>query len=84
MAGNFRGRKLLQIGEKYDFRRENFRRLPCQRMPRPQISRTKLLQIATKLRQIRKKFSPSKVSRNTVCKEMILCATFTYIGKIVT
>ena len=30
------------------------------------------------------KFSPSKFSRNMVCKEMILYATFTYIGKFVT
>ena len=27
IAGNFRGRKLVQIGEKYDFCGENFRRL---------------------------------------------------------
>ena len=27
IAGNFRGRKLSRIGEKYDFRRENFRGL---------------------------------------------------------
>ena len=27
IAGNFRRRKLLQIGEKYDFRGENFHRL---------------------------------------------------------
>ena len=83
MAGNFRGRKLPQIGEKYDFRRENFRRLLCQRMPRPQILRRKLSRIATKLRQICNSFLP-QVSRNTVCKEMILYATFTYIGKFVT
>ena len=29
------------------------------------------------------KFSPSNVSRHTVCKEMILYATYTYIGKFV-
>ena len=27
IAGNFQGRKLLQIGKKCDFRKENFRRL---------------------------------------------------------
>ena len=27
IVGNFQGRKLLRIGEKYDFRRENFRGL---------------------------------------------------------
>ena len=27
IAGNFRGRELLRLGEKYDIRRENFHRL---------------------------------------------------------
>ena len=58
IAGNFRGRKLLQIGKKYDFR-------AVPKYLRHQILRTKFLQIATKLRNPRK-FSPSKVSRYMV------------------
>ena len=68
IAGNFRERKLLRIGEKYDFRGENFRRLltfAAPKVPHPQILRRKLSRIATKLRNSRK-FSPSKVSRYTV------------------
>jgi len=64
---NFRGRKLLQIGEKYDFHRENFRGLlafAAPRTPLPQISRRKLSRIATKPRNSCK-FSPSKVSHYT-------------------
>ena len=51
LAGNFQGRKLSRIGDKYDFREEIFRRLLAfglQRMPDPQISQRKLSQIATK------------------------------------
>ena len=68
IAGNFRGRKLSWIGEKYDFRRENFRRLLAFAVPKdatPQISQRKLLRITTKLRNSHK-FSPSKVFRYTV------------------
>ena len=45
--------KLSQIGEKYDFRGENFRRLPAFAAPKdatPQISQKKLSLIATKPR----------------------------------
>ena len=68
IAGNFRGRKLSQIGEKYDFHGENFRGLlafAALKVPHPQILRRKLSRIATKLRNSRK-FSPSKVSHYTV------------------
>ena len=60
IAGNFRGRKLSRIGKKYDFRRQNFRRLLTllpQRTPHPQILQRKLLRIATKLRNSWKVFS---------------------------
>ena len=60
IVGNFQGRKLSRIGEKHNFRVENFRgmlALPCQRTPCPQISRRKLLQIATKLRKLQGVFS---------------------------
>ena len=63
IVGNFQGRKLSRIGEKYNFHGENFRgmlALPCQRTPCPQISQRKLLQIATKPRNLQE-FSPSKV-----------------------
>ena len=46
---NFRGRKLSQIGEKYDFHGENFRGLLAFATPKdatPQISWRKLLHIA--------------------------------------
>ena len=62
IAGNFRGRKLLWIVEKYDFRGENFADcslLLRQRAPRSQISGRKLSQIATQP-QNSWKFSPSK------------------------
>ena len=68
IAGNFQGRKLSQIGEKYDFRGENFCGLLAFAVPKdgmPQILRRKLLRIATKLRNSHK-FSSSKVFRYTV------------------
>ena len=40
IARNFRGRKLLRIGEKYDFTEKTFANcllLPCQRIPHPLI-----------------------------------------------
>ena len=52
IVGNFWVRKLLWISEKYDFHRENFRRLLTFAAPKdttPQISQRKLSQIATKL-----------------------------------
>ena len=64
---------------KYDFCRENFRRLLAFALPKdttPQISRKKLSRIATKLRNSRK-FSPSKVFRYTVLhcmhEPMLIC-----------
>ena len=69
IAGNFQRRKLLRIGEKYDFRGENFHGLLAFAAPKdvtPQISQRKLSRIATKSRNSRK-FSPSKVSSYTVC-----------------
>ena len=51
IARNFWGRKLLQIGGKYDVCRENLLLL-CWRMSHPQISQRKLLQIATKLTKV--------------------------------
>ena len=68
IAGNFRGRKLSRIGEKYDFHGENFRGLLTFAAPKdatPQISRRKLSRIATKLRNSQK-FSPLKVFHYTV------------------
>ena len=56
-SGNFLGRKLSQIDEKYDFRRENSCGLlafTAPRMLRPQISQRKLSQMATKPRNLRK------------------------------
>ena len=64
IAGNFRGRKLSWIVEKYDFCGENFRRLlafAVRKDATPQILRRKLLHIATKPWNLRN-FSPSKVS----------------------
>ena len=64
IAGNFQGRKLLRIGEKYEFHGENFHRLLACAAPRttcPQILRRKLSRIATKTWNLQK-FSPSKVS----------------------
>ena len=60
IAGNFRGRKLSRIGEKYDCSL-----LLCQRTPHPPILWRKLSQITTKPRNSQK-FSPSKVFRYTV------------------
>ena len=68
IVGNFRGRKLSQIGEKYNFHGENFRRLLAFAVPKdatPQILQRKLSHIATNP-QNSQKFSPSKVSRYTV------------------
>ena len=56
-SGNFLGRKLSQIDEKYDFRRENSCGLLAFTVPRmlhPQISQRKLSQTATKPRNLRK------------------------------
>ena len=58
IAVNFRGRKLLRIGEKYDFHGENFRGLLSFDAPKdatPQISQRKLSCIATKLQNSREK-----------------------------
>ena len=71
IAGNFRERKLLRIGEKYDFRGENVRRLLAFAAPKdttPQITWRKLSRIATKPRNSQK-FSPLKVFRYTVATE---------------
>ena len=60
IARNFQGRKLSQIGEKYDFAEKTFRDcslVPCQRTPCLPISCRKLSQIATKLWNLRKTFS---------------------------
>ena len=51
IAGNFQERKHSRIGEKYDFHGENFHGLLACAAPKnatPQISRRKLLRIATK------------------------------------
>jgi len=61
IAGNFRGRKLSQIGEKYDFHEEiscgpDCLLLPCQRMLRYPNSWRKLSQIATKPQNSRECF----------------------------
>ena len=53
IAGNFQGRKLSWIGEKYDFHRENFCRLLACAMPKdttPPNFEEKVSQITTKLR----------------------------------
>ena len=63
MAGNFWGRKLSQIGEKYDFR--GLLTFAVPKVSHPQISQRILSQIATKPRNSQK-FSPSKVSHYTV------------------
>ena len=64
IAGNFRGRKLLQTGEKYDFHRENFRRLLACAMPKdatpPNFVEKNFT--ATKPGNLRR-FSPLKVCR---------------------
>ena len=64
MAENFQGRNLLWIGEKYDFRGENFRRLLTFAATKDTTSLNfrwrKLSRIATKPLNLRK-FSPSKV-----------------------
>ena len=64
IAGNFQGRKLLWIGEKYNFRRENFRGLLTFAAPKDatlQISRRKLSCIAQN-HEIRESFLPWKFS----------------------
>ena len=69
IAGNFWGRKLSQIGEKYDFSEENFRGLltfAAPKVPHLQILQRKLSHITTKPQNSRK-FSPSKVSCYMVC-----------------
>ena len=71
---NFQGRKLSRIGAKYDFRRENFRRLlawAANRTPCPQSSLRKLSRRATKSRNL-KKISLSKVFPvyNILCLHM--------------
>ena len=71
IARNFRGRNFSQIGEKYNFRRENFHRLlafAVPKVPRLQILRRKLLRIATKPWNLWK-FSPSNIS---CC--MVICS----------
>ena len=79
IAGNFRERKLSQIGEKYNFRGENFHRLLTFAAPKDarlrRILQRKLSQIATKTRNSRK-FSSSKVSHYTVSStyHKILCS----------
>ena len=78
MAGNFRGRKLLWIGEKnMTFAEKTYADcslLPHQRMPSPQISRRKLSWIAT---------HSQKFSHNCEICESFLPQTFPaiqYIG----
>ena len=74
IAGNFRERKLLRIGEKYDFHGENVRGLLAFAAPKdatPQISWRKLSCIATKPRNSQK-FSPLKVFRYTVATDIFL------------
>ena len=69
-VGNFWGRKLSRIGEKYNFRRENFvdfSLLPHQKMPHAQLLLRTLSRIATKPWNLWK-FSSLKVSRYTVFK----------------
>ena len=65
---NFQGRKFSRIGEKDDFRWENFRGLLAFVAPKdavPQILQRKLSSIATKP-QNSQKFSPSKIFCYTV------------------
>ena len=62
IAGNFRGRKLSRIAEKYDFTDKTFvdadsSLVPRQRIPHFQISRRKLSRIAINPRNSQK-FSP--------------------------
>ena len=81
IAGNFWQRKLSQI-KKCDFCGETFADcslLLRQSTPWPQISRRKLLRIATKPWNSRK-FSPSKVSRYTVVCE--LPKNFTHVQTV--
>ena len=64
IAGNFRGRKLSRIGEKYAFRGENFCGLLAFAVPKdatPQILQRKLSRIAQN-REICKSFLPRKFS----------------------
>ena len=84
IAGNFRGRKLPRIGEKYNFHREKPSRIAIPKDATPSNFMEKTFVNSYKTAKNSQKFSPSKVSRNVVCKEMILYATFTYIGKFVT
>ena len=74
IAGNFRGRKLSQISEKYDFHREKFHGLLTFATPKDatlQISQRKFPHMFTKPRNSRK-FSPTKVFHYTV---LIHCIT---------
>ena len=71
IAGNFRGRKLLQIGGKYDFHRENFHWLLTRAAPKDATSSNfakKTSRLATKPRNSQK-FSPSKVSHYIVRRD---------------
>ena len=80
IVGNFQGRKLLRISNKYDFRGENFHGLLAFAMLKdttPQISQRKLSQLATKGPNSRK-FSPSNVSCCTVVPKLRCCTRIVY------
>ena len=68
MMGNFQGRKLSRIGEKYDFRGENFRGLLACAAPKdatPPNFAEKTFANSHKTTKFAR-LSPSKVSRYTV------------------
>ena len=65
IAENFRGRKLSQIGEKYDFHWENLRRLLAFTMPKDTTPPNFVEKTFANSHKPRK-FSPSKVSHYTV------------------
>ena len=69
IAGNFQGRKLSQIGKNYDFHKENFRGLLACAAPKdatpPNFAEKTCANSHKPWNSWR--FSPSKVSRYTVC-----------------
>ena len=79
IAGRFQGRKLLQIGEKYDLCRENFRGLfafaALKDVMLPNFME-KIFSNTHKILQNSWKFSPSKVSRYMIFVSEMVLVTF--------
>ena len=77
VAGNFRGRKHLQIGEKYDFDRENFHGLLACAVPKDAMPPNFVEKTFANSHKTAKfaKIPPSKVFRYTVLYVLIVLRT---------